>query len=191
MRLPRFRRPAEARPPDQRVEKLASRLRTAARRARESGPGRRCERWLGGLWSAVRGRDYESGKCISYREVVSAIQDIRRRRLLFSILYASVLAGTLTVLKLQGVRSDESASRILRTVFSAAPVVFALHIKFLVAKSKAYLSDAEPEIRAALSQPLSASKSLFDATLVFLLWNPVMEIRSLEHLRDVVLELIR
>lgn len=137
MRLPRFRRPAEARPPDQRVENLASRVRNAAWRARESGPGRRCERWLGGVWSG------------------------------------------------------ESASRILRSVFSAAPVVFALHIKLLVAKSKAYLSDAEPEIRAALSQPLSASKSLFDATLVFLLWNPVMEIRSLEHLKDVVLGLIR
>ena len=94
-------------------------------------------------------------------------------------------------MKLQGVQSDESASKILRTIFSIAPVVFALYIKILVARSYHYLSGADTEIRAVLSQPLSASKSLFDATLVFLLWNPVMDIRSLEHFGEILLSLIR
>ena len=167
------------------------RLLRNGRRLRESETGKRCERWLGGVWCALGGHDYESGKRWSYREVVSAIRDIRRRRLVFSLLYASVLAGTLTFLKLQGVQSDESASRILRTLFSIAPVVFALYIKILIARSYDYLSGADAEIRGALSQPLSASKSIFDATLVFLLWNPIMDIRSLEHLGEILRMLIR
>ena len=186
MKLSEWRRSAR-----ERKETWPTRVLRGGRRIRESETGKRCERWLGGVWGAAMGRDYESGKLWSYREVVSAIQDIRRRRLVFSLLYASVLAGTLTFLKLRGVQSDESASRILRTLFSIAPLVFALHIKILVARSYDYLSGADAEIRAALSQPLSASKSLFDATLVFLLWNPVMGIRSLEHLGEILRTLIR
>jgi len=175
----------------ERKETWLKRVLQGGKSFRESEPGKRCELWIGGVWAAVRGRDYESGKRWSYREVVSAIQDIRKRRLVFSLVYTSVLAGTLTFLKLQGVQSDEGASKILRTLFSIAPVVFALYIKILVARSYHYLSGADTEIRAVLSQPLSASKSLFDATLVFLLWNPVMDIRSLEHFGEILLSLIR
>ena len=79
------------------------RLLRNGRRLRESETGKRCERWLGGVWCALWGRDYESGKRWSYREVVSAIRDIRRRRLIFSLLYAWVLAGTVSFVKLHGV----------------------------------------------------------------------------------------
>jgi hypothetical protein len=152
--------------------------------------------YLGGIRDAViKGKNYENGyhegQCCGrrtiYDELLETVQKIRLWRLQFSLCFLALFTGSIAFLKVQGIDSQAQISQVLRAFFAAAPLVFTLSLKVYVKNGLTELNDRE---RRALSQPLAAARSLFDASLVLLLWKPLMEMKSLETLWAVLLKML-
>ncbi len=146
-----------------------------------------------GFWSRISGIDRARDEGLrrgideTFCHLLETVQEIRKKRLNFSIWYFACFVCAIAFLKTEGFPSRSPVSQIFRGAFALSPVLFSMHLETTIHRC---LRTSSPEVKKALSQPLAAARSLFDASIVLILWKPLMETNSLERFLEIIRDLV-
>ncbi|MDD2454407.1 MAG: hypothetical protein PHI81_01505 [Synergistaceae bacterium] len=146
-----------------------------------------------GFWSRISGIDRARDEGLrrgideTFCHLLETVQEIRKRRLNFSFWYCACFVCVIAFLKSEGFESRSMVSQVFRGAFALSPIAFSMHLETTIHQC---LRTSSPEVKKALSQPLAAARSLFDASIVIVLWKPLMETNSVERLWEIIRELV-